>query len=85
MRFNVEQIFLDRARRDAEPAPSAVRYHVVEGDTIDAALASFLANHAAELVGPPKTFPGLQALATARAKDSVFTLHLTPSSDRLPH
>jgi hypothetical protein len=79
MRFTVEQIFLTTPRT-GEPAPHPC-YHIVEADTVDAALASFLSNTSATLVGEVQKFPGLQAVATARAEDSVFAVNLLPGSD----
>ncbi|MEA2462413.1 MAG: hypothetical protein QOJ98_160 [Acidobacteriota bacterium] len=79
MRFTVEQIFLTTPRAD-EP-PRHPQYHVVEADTVDAALAGFLSTASATLVGEVQKFPGFQAVATARAEDTVFAVNLLPGSD----
>lgn len=78
VRFTVEQIFLTTPRA---PGPRYPEYHLVEADTVDAALEGFLSTASATLVGEVQKFPGFQAVATARAEDSVFTLNLLPGSD----
>ena len=79
MRFTVEQIFLTTPRTDQ--APRHPVYHIVEADTVDAALQGFLSNASATLVGEVQKFPGFQAVATARADDTVFAVNLLPGSD----
>lgn len=79
MRFTVEQIFLTTPRGD-QPPPHP-EYHIVEADTVDAALAGFLAQSSATLVGQVQKFPGFQAVATARVEDTVFAVNLLPGSD----
>lgn len=78
VRFTVEQIFLTTPR---SPGPRDPEYHIVEADTVDAALARFLSTSSATLVGEVQKFPGFQAVATARAEETVFTLNLLPGSD----
>lgn len=78
MRFTVEQIFLAMPGRP--PADAEPRYHLVEADTVDAALADFLAASSATLVGSIQKFPG-SLMATARRDESVFTVSLFPGSD----
>ncbi len=77
MRFTVEQIFLTTPRTDQ--APRHPVYHIVEADTVDAALQGFLLNASATLVGEVQKFPGFQAVA--RADDTVFAVNLLPGSD----
>jgi hypothetical protein len=79
VRFTVEQVFLTTPRADQPPRHP--EYHLVEADTVDAALARFLASSSATLVGEVQRFPGYQAVATARAEDVVFTVNLLPGSD----
>jgi hypothetical protein len=79
MRFTIEQIFLTTPRADCPPRHP--EYHVVEADTVDAALEGFLSNTSATLVGEVQKFPGFQAVATARAEDTVFAVNLLPGSD----
>jgi len=54
---------------------------MVEAETVDAAMTNFLCHAEAELVGDVDKYPGFQAVATARSKDSTFTLHVLPASD----
>lgn len=82
MRFTIEQQFLKAASRKQASPP--VEYHLVEADTLDAALDAFLSEFSASLIGTVQKFPGLEAVATARTADAVFTVHLMPGSDRLP-
>ena len=78
MRFTVEQVFLASPRESTAAAPA---YHVVEAETVDAALNDFLSSTSATLIGDVQKFPGFQAVATARASEQVFTIHLQPGSD----
>lgn len=78
VRFTVEQIFLTTPRA---AGPRYPEYHIVEADTVDAALEGFLSTASATLVGEVQKFPGFQAVATARAEDAVFTVNLLPGSD----
>lgn len=77
MRFTLEQIFLTGADSRRTGAP---QYHVVEADDVDSALASFLHSASATLVTVQK-YPGLQAVATARAGEAVFIVNVLPGSD----
>lgn len=79
MRFTVEQIFL--LRPGSLPPAETPQYHLVEAETVDAALAEFLASSSATLVGSVQKFPGFQAVATARTEEVVFTVNLLPGSD----
>jgi hypothetical protein len=78
MRFTVEQVFL--SSRDAGPAPHPA-YHVVEAETVEAALENFLSARSATVIGAVQKFPGFHAVATARSADEVFTVNLLPGSD----
>jgi hypothetical protein len=75
-------MFLKPERTLERAAP--MQYHVIDADTVDDAIADFLRHHDATLVGDPQKFPGLQAIATARANGVVFTIHFVPSSDAIP-
>jgi hypothetical protein len=79
MRFTVEQVFLTSPRSVAPVR--APEYHLVEADTVDAALGDFLAASSATLVGAVRKFPGSHVIATARAADVVFTINVLPGSD----
>ncbi len=81
MRFSIEQSFLtDSSGKPLGDRPAAA-YHIVEADTLDAALSSFLREQQANLVGTIQRFPGAHAVATAQQQGSVFTLHVTSGSD----
>jgi len=79
MRFTVEQVFLTDARGQRVEEPP--RYHLVEADTVEEAISDFLNNSSASLIGTIQKYPGFQAVATARAEEAVFTMHLLPGSD----
>jgi len=78
MRFTLEQIVLtDAGGRRTGGIP---QYHLVEAEDVDSALASFLHSASATLVTVQK-YPGLQAVATARAGEEVFIVNVLPGSD----
>ena len=78
MRFTLEQILLT-ATGDPRTG-GAPQYHLVEADGVDGALAVFLQSSGATLLTVQK-YPGLQAVATARAGDTVFIVNVLPGSD----
>jgi hypothetical protein len=81
MRFSIEQVFLtDSSGKPLGDRPAAA-YHIVEADTLDAALSAFLREQQASLVGNIQSFPGAHAVATAQQRGTVFTLHVAPGSD----
>ena len=83
MRFTAEQIFL--TDREGKPLDDrATAYHIVEADTLDAALSSFLLKQEAEVIGAIQRFHGAQAMVTAHQGPEVFTVHLMPGSDAFP-
>ena len=80
MRFSIEQIFLTDSR--GKPlGPPAAAYHVVNADTLDAALASFLRDQQASLIGTIQKLAGAHAVATAQQERTVFTVHIAAGSD----
>ena len=79
MRFTIEQIYL--TDDEGRPAPQRVEFHLVEAENVDTALADFLRNSDATLVGSIEKFPGFHAFAKAKTGTSVFTLQLLPGSD----
>jgi hypothetical protein len=83
MRFSIEQAFLTDSSGKPLGGRPAVACHVVEADTLDAALSSFLGEQQATLVGSMLRFPGSQAVATAQQQATVFTIHVLPESDLL--
>src|SRR5438270_4639598 len=80
MRFSVEQIFLTDG--DGKPlADRATTYDIVEADTLDAALSSFLFKQEAEVIGAIQRFHGANVIATAQQGQAVFIVHLMLGSD----
>ena len=80
MRFSIEQIFLTDS--SGKPlGPPAAAYHVVNADTLDAALASFLREQQASLIGTIQKLAGAHAVATAQQERTVFTVHIAAGSD----
>jgi len=81
MRFAIEQMFLSDStgRPLGQPPPAA--YHVVEAETVEAALSQFLTEQQAKIVGDIQRFPGAQAVVTAQQGGTVFTLHMAPGTD----
>jgi hypothetical protein len=79
VRFTIEQIFLSDAT--GLRSTTDARYHIVEADTVDTALAEFIRAEDATLLGSIQKYPGFQAVATARTDETVFTVNLLPGSD----
>jgi hypothetical protein len=63
-------------------APDAVSFHSCEADSLDDCVQSFLTRNQAELIGDVLKFPGFQAVATVRKSSGVYTLQITPASQR---
>jgi hypothetical protein len=81
MRFSIEQIFLtDSCGKPLGDRPAAA-YHVVEADTLDAALSAFLVDQQASLVGSIQRLPGANAVATAQQEGTVFTVLVATGGD----
>lgn len=81
MRFSIEQNFLtDYTGRPISQKPAAA-FHLVEAETLDAALATFLNDQQAQVIGSVQHFAGWEAIATAQQEQTVFTLHILPASD----
>ena len=66
--------------RDGRGTGDAPQYHLVEADDVDGALAVFLQSSGATPLTVQK-YPGLQAVATARAGETVFIVNVLPGSD----
>lgn len=77
--FTIEQVIVEHVShaRLADP----VAYHLVEAETLDAAVDVFLAGTAAAITGQVQKFSGLQAFATARSADAIFTFLVTPGAE----
>jgi len=84
MRFRLEQIFLTDGDGQVIPAGTSVDFHVVEAVSVEQALQSFVKSDGAAVMGDILKLPGLQAVATARRENSVYTLQVVPASDIIP-
>jgi hypothetical protein len=81
MHFSIEQTFLtDSSGKPLGDRPAAA-YHIVDADTLDAALSLFLGEQQASLVGTIQRLPGAYVVATAQQQGTVFTLHVAAGSD----
>lgn len=83
MRFRLEQIYLTDTEGRVIPAGSSVAFHVVDAVSVEQALQRFVENDGAEVMGDVLKLPGLQAIATARRSNSVYTLQVVPASDSI--
>lgn len=84
MRFRVEQIYLtDQQGRVIPSNGRHPQYHVVEAATVDELIMAFVQEQGGTIVGDVLKFPGFQAVATVRNEQSVYTLQVLPSTDRL--
>jgi|GEM_PF-676504 len=85
MHFSIEQTFLtDSSGKPLGGIPAAA-YHIVEADTLEVALASFLRNQQASLVGTIQRLAGAHVVATAQQQRTVFTIHVIAGRDQFPH
>lgn len=84
VKFQIEQVDLTDEAGQVISAGKVVRFHTVEANTPDDALASFLEADSAVIVGDVLKLPGFQAIATARRANRVYTLQLHPATDRIP-
>jgi hypothetical protein len=83
MRFTIEQRHLTDV--EGRPiAPSALTLHVREAESVDDAVRLFVRDQGAEVIGNVLKFPGFQAVATVRDSSGVYTLQITPASQKLP-
>lgn len=81
MRFTIEQRHL--TDDNGKPVTgNAVTYHSCDAETVDDAVRLFISRRQAEVIGNVMTFPGFQAMATARDDSGVYTLQVTPASGR---
>jgi hypothetical protein len=81
MRFSIEQNFLTDASGKPLGETPAVAYHVVDADTLEAALSSFLRDQQATVIGSVQKLAGAHAVATAQQARTVFTVHVAAGSD----
>lgn len=83
MRFTIEQRHLtDESGKPLRPA-SEVSFHTCEAESADDAVRLFVKKQGGQVIGDVLTFPGFQGVATVRDPNGVFTLQVTPSSQRL--
>lgn len=82
MRFTVEERHLTDVTGRPVAAPDAVSFHSCEAENLDDVVRDYLVSGGAELIGDVLKFPGLQAVATVRKTSGVYTLQITPSSQR---
>jgi hypothetical protein len=84
MRFTVEQRHLTDANgRPVSNDASSLSFHSIEAESASDAVHSFAGENRGEVIGDILKFPGYQAVATVRNTDGVYTLQVTPSSQRL--
>lgn len=84
MRFTIEQRHLTDPSGKPIAADSSVSIHTFEADTADEAVRLFVKKDGAEVIGNILKFPGFQAVATVRNPSGVYTLQVTPTSQRIP-
>lgn len=83
MRFTIEQRHLTDLNGRPLDSGNAVTFHLLEAETVDEAVSSFIAKAGAQVIGDVLKFPGFQAVATVRDPSGVYTLQLTPSSQQM--
>jgi hypothetical protein len=81
MRFTIEQRHLTDSSGKPVGAETAT-FHVADADDADAAVRLFIRNDGGELLGDILKFAGLQAVATVRKIGGVYTLQVSPASQR---
>jgi hypothetical protein len=84
MRFNIEQRHLtDPSGRPVPSSASPVSFHTFDAESASDAVRLFAGQNSGEVIGDILKFPGYQAVATVRHSDGVYTLQVTPASQRL--
>lgn len=85
MRFVIERVRLASDEGVALRAPQhSVACAVIEADSAEAALASFLTRDDYEPIGQPNTLGGTRALLTVRKGRAFFALHVAPGDGEDP-
>jgi hypothetical protein len=82
MRFTIEQRHLTDDAGKPVSTPHAVTFHVFEAADADAAVRLFIRADGGEILGDVLKFPGFQAVATVRRPGGVYTLQVSPTSQR---
>jgi len=80
MRFTIEQRHLTDAV--GKPIGSPATFHSTEANDADDAVRLFIREDGGELLGDILKFPGFQAVATVRKFSGVYTLQVSPASQR---
>lgn len=81
MRFRIEQVFLTDDNGQVVSTDNHHKFHVAEAASVEQVLDNFITDDGAEIVGSVLRLPGLQAIATVRRQQSVYTLQVNPASD----
>lgn len=84
MRFRIEQMFLTDESGKATAEGRQAQFYMLDAVTPQEAISTFLDDDRAVLLGPIRTFPGMQATATAKRSHIVYTLQALPVTDGLP-
>lgn len=82
MRFTIEQRHLTDASGKPVGTPHAVSFHTTDAADADSAVRLFISDDGGELLGDVLKFPGFQAVATVRKTGGVYTLQVSPASQR---
>ena len=82
MRFTIEQRHLTDDVGKPVGSPYGATFHVTEADDADDAVRLFIRDDGGELLGDILKFPGFQAVATVRKVGGVYTLQVSPASQR---
>ena len=81
MRFTIEQRHLTDS--SGKPVgPETVTFHATDAEDADAAVRLFIRDDGGELLGDILKFAGFQAVATVRKVGGVYTLQVSPASQR---
>jgi len=83
MRFTIEQRHLtDAGGHPVSSAVAPVSFHSIEAASASDAIAGFASEQRGEIIGEIMKFPGFQAVATVRNTEGVYTLQVSPASQR---
>jgi hypothetical protein len=82
MRFTIEQQHLTDSAGKPLSSREAVTFHVADADDADGAIRQFILEDGGELLGDVLKFAGFQAVATVRKVSGVYTLQVSPASQR---
>ena len=82
MRFVIEQRHLTDAAGKPLVSVEPVTFHNTDADDADSAVRFFIRSDGGEVLGDILKFPGFQAVATVRKLSGVYTLQVSPASQR---